>query len=158
MHELDRARSGPLPPGALFFTADHLAGPPARAHVAAQPEAERSAVLVGLGADLAAALAELHGAGLTHHDVKTDNVLVDAGGRAVPADLGLSRARGGDGVGRGTPAYMAPEALVGSHEPAIDLFGLGATLYELAAGRPPYLGEGGAVIRAALACQAPALP
>src|SRR5262249_9625404 len=63
------------------------------------------------------------------------NVLyADATDRAVLVDLGLATAAGA----RGTPAYMAPEALAGQVEPRSDLYGLGATVVRLVTGRPPF--------------------
>ncbi len=113
--------------------------------------AERDAWLRQLAEDLASALAEVHGAGLVHHDVKPANVLFAEGRGGVLLDLGLAT-RGAVALegARGTPSYLAPEALAGSAEPSVDLYGLGATLFELAEARPPFAGEGAALIRAIL--------
>uniref|UniRef100_A0A452ZQY8 Protein kinase domain-containing protein n=1 Tax=Aegilops tauschii subsp. strangulata TaxID=200361 RepID=A0A452ZQY8_AEGTS len=68
----------------------------------------------GYAADVAAALAYLHGAGMVHGDVKARNVVIGADGRAKLADFGCSRkaAAGGPIIG-GTPAFMAPEVARG---------------------------------------------
>jgi phosphate/phosphite/phosphonate ABC transporter binding protein len=95
-------------------------------------------------------LAEAHSRGIIHRDVKPDNILIrSADGRAKIADLGLARIVGGAstspvitgaGTTLGTPAYMAPEQIEdASHAgAAADIYSLGATLFELVCGRPPF--------------------
>ena len=88
-------------------------------------------------ADLAGALATIHAAGLVHGDVAPQNVLLASGERPhVLVDLGLASGTGA----RGTPAYMAPEALAGHVEPRGDLYGLGATVIRIVTGRPLFEG------------------
>ena len=101
-------------------------------------------------AEIAGALSALHRAGIVHRDVKPANVLFDGTGRAKLADLGLARAPvdarsltlTGEVVG--TLAYLSPEQAnaVAAPGPAADLYALGATLYALVAGEPPFSGEG----------------
>jgi transcriptional regulator with GAF, ATPase, and Fis domain/Tfp pilus assembly protein PilF len=118
--------------GAPFFIAEWVGGGRADTRAWDDPRA-----VWALLADVAGALAVIHGAGLVHGDVAPGNVLVvdDTGGpRAVLVDLGLA---GGDSA-RGTPTYMAPEAFAGDVEPRSDLYGLGATVVRLVTGRPPF--------------------
>src|SRR5262245_12545579 len=123
------ARTGPLPAGTLYVTAAFVDGAPLLA--AAARAQDRGRLLWSVAAGLAAALAVIHGAGLVHHDVAPDNVLVIDDG-AVLLDLGLCGVRGRGGAARGTPAYMAPEALAGRAEPRSDLWSLGAALHHAA--------------------------
>jgi len=103
-----------------------------------------------IGAALARALAHAHERGVLHRDVKPDNVLLDAAGEPLLTDFGLARLMDADaqltaaGDVVGTPLYMAPEQAVGRRDrvgPATDVYGLGATLYHLLAGRPPFWSE-----------------
>ncbi len=147
-----------IAPGAPFFIAEWIAGGRCDARAWTDPRA-----LWALLADVAGALAVIHAAGLVHGDVAPQNILLvpNVGGgddRAVLVDLGL-----GGGVGaRGTPAYMAPEALAGHVEPRGDLYGLGATIARLVLGHAPFeaptLGELVYRISTAAAPALPALP
>jgi transcriptional regulator with GAF, ATPase, and Fis domain/tetratricopeptide (TPR) repeat protein len=122
-----------IPAGAAFFVAEWIAG--TRCDARAWPSGD-GAALWSLLADLAGALATIHAAGLVHADVAPQNVLV-TDERAVLVDLGLAAALD-VGDARGTPAYMAPEALAGHVEPRSDLYGLGAIAVRLVTGRPPF--------------------
>jgi tetratricopeptide (TPR) repeat protein len=104
---------------------------------------------VHVAAQLADALAYAHDRGVVHRDVKPANVRLRPDGSAKLLDLGIARVtteidRDANhtpttGTLHGTPAYMAPELLSGSPADArTDIYSLGALLFELLAGRPPF--------------------
>ena len=98
---------------------------------------------------LARTLAIVHARGLLHRDIKPANVLIDQGGEIKLADFGLAKELGAaDGLTitgevYGSPSYMAPEQADGRKDGVdvrTDIYGLGATLYEMLTGRPPFVG------------------
>ncbi len=103
-----------------------------------------------LAASIADAVQHAHERGVVHRDLKPANVLVDARGTAVVVDFGVARASESSldvsvqtqtGQLLGTLAYMAPEQLVGPRSAVtrqVDVYALGAMLYELLAGRTPH--------------------
>lgn len=102
---------------------------------------------VRLIAKVGRALAAVHAVGLVHRDVKPGNILVDEAGEPYLADFGLARSVQQDdhltnpGVRVGTPAFMAPEQVMGDVEaigPATDVYALGMVLYRMLTGRLPF--------------------
>ncbi len=117
---------------------------------------------VRLSAQVARALAALHAAGVLHRDVKPGNVLLDALGNAKLADFGTARDPSSeDGLTKtgelaGTPEFAAPEQHDGgSVDERCDLYGLGALLYALLAGEPPFRGNGFQLLKKVLEEPAP---
>jgi len=100
---------------------------------------------------LAEAVHYAHQRGVVHRDLKPSNVLLDAEDRPLIADFGLAKNLNEDqadltetGMAVGTYAYMAPEQAGhgrGELSTSVDVYGLGAIMYELLTGRPPFRGE-----------------
>ena len=107
---------------------------------------------IDIGSDITRGLAFMHKAGIVHRDLKPANVFVAGDGSVKVGDFGLAMT--GDlarltqhGMLVGTVAYMAPEqALNQAITPATDLYALGAVLYEMVTGQPPFAGDAAAVL------------
>lgn len=101
-------------------------------------------------ADAASGVQAAHLHGVLHRDLKPENLLYGDDGRVRVADFGLARIVAGhdtvattDGEVLGTPAYLAPEQVLGQGVgPATDVYALGAILYELLCGELPHLDDG----------------
>ncbi len=95
---------------------------------------------------IARAVEYAHQKEILHRDIKPSNILVDRDGRPLIADFGLAKSLANDsrmtqtGDRLGTPSYMSPEQVRGLSTigPASDIYNLGATLYEMITGRPPF--------------------
>jgi tetratricopeptide (TPR) repeat protein len=99
-------------------------------------------------ADVADALQHAHEQGVIHRDVKPSNLLLAADGRLLLGDFGLAQVLAQPSLTRtgefiGTPSYMSPEQISGNPplDHRTDLYSLGATMYELLVGQPPFIGE-----------------
>jgi serine/threonine-protein kinase len=116
------------------------------------PFARRIEETLKIAAPVGEALRFAHERGILHRDVKPGNILLDRRNTAYLADFGLARdeavsALTASGQIMGTPSYMAPEQMVGSHVTAsADIFGFGATMYDLLTGGPPWRGNSAAEI------------
>jgi serine/threonine-protein kinase len=115
----ERVRRGPLPP----------------------------AEAVDIAEQLSRALAHAHSQHVIHRDVKPANILLDTDGRVKVSDFGVARLADGSSHGAaataiGTPRYMSPEQARGARiSAASDVYGVGVVLYEMLAGRPPFVGD-----------------
>ena len=131
--------------GLPYFELEYLEGGGLDRRLDGTPWPSRRAA--GLVEPLALAIAEAHRLGLVHRDLKPANVLLAADGTPKITDFGLvkwlaadSRVTATDSI-MGSPSYMAPEQAEGHTDrvgPAADVYALGAILYELLTGRPPF--------------------
>ena len=132
--------------GRPFLAMAHVPGGSLAARLAGGPLAPREAARIVR--DAARAVQHAHDHGVIHRDLKPGNVLLEPDGRPRVTDFGLAKRSGertltADGAILGTPEYMPPEFAVGratAAGPAADVYGLGAVLYALLTGRPPFAG------------------
>ena len=151
--------------GRPYFTMEFVEGGSLNQKLAGTPlPAQEAATLV---ATLAGAVHAAHRSGIVHRDLKPANVLLTADGVPKISDFGLARRLGGEagltrtGTAVGTPSYMAPEQARGTADaagPPADIYALGAILYELLTGRPPFRAETGAETVHQLLTQDPVPP
>ena len=133
--------------GACYFSMGLVEGGQLDAVAKREPIPIRHAA--ALIAKLARAVHYAHEHGILHRDIKPGNILLDAKGEPHLTDFGLARlVETESSVTRtmevlGTPSYMAPEQAVGNNariSSATDIYGLGAVLYQLLTGHPPFAG------------------
>ena len=163
IHELGRDAEG-----SLYFTMKLVEGQTLAERIAEygdrRLEPDRLAELLQIMVKVCEALSFAHSRGVIHRDVKPSNIMVGHYGQVYITDWGvarllpLSKDTGGDrrvavsamaeldapGSIIGSPAYMAPEQVEGAHEQIdarTDVFALGATLYQILTGQPPYRGS-----------------
>jgi serine/threonine-protein kinase len=105
--------------------------------------------------EVASALSFAHENGVIHRDVKPGNILIGLGGQVKVADFGIARALGANieealteiGSVMGTATYLSPEQAQGAQpDPRSDIYSLGVMMYELVAGRPPFVGDSAVAI------------
>lgn len=147
---------GQLPDGTAFIVMEFLAGETLEQRIHRDGGTLALADVLDLGWQLADALAAAHAKGIIHRDVKPQNVMLTPDVqnpdiiRTKVLDFGLAKLAGGalsktsSNAIMGTPLYMSPEQCAGAGkvDARSDVYSLGCVLYEMLAGRPPFLAEG----------------
>jgi tRNA A-37 threonylcarbamoyl transferase component Bud32 len=131
--------------GMAYFSLEYLEGGSLAARIDGEPQPPVEAARTVR--TLARAVHAAHDNGIVHRDLKPGNVLLAADGTPKISDFGLAKqgdsAMTATGEVMGTPSYMAPEQAAGKARevgPAADVYALGAILYDLLTGRPPFKG------------------
>jgi serine/threonine-protein kinase len=134
--------------GQLWFTMPYVEGESLRDRLGREKQLPVEAAL-RIAIEAARALEYAHRHGVVHRDIKPENLLLTTDGSTLVADFGIARALAeGDerltetGLAIGTPAYMSPEQASGDKalDGRTDVYSLGAVLYEMLAGEPPFTG------------------
>ncbi len=127
-----------------FITMEHVDGPTALERLFYYRAPLEFREVVSIGMDVANALVATANVGVVHRDVKPSNILLGSE-NAKLSDFGIAKALDRPsitevGIGLGTLAYVAPEQALSAIDvdPRADIYGLGATLYHLLTGVPPY--------------------
>jgi predicted Ser/Thr protein kinase len=132
----------------LFIASEYVRGETLREEIARGPIAPERARAIA--AEIAGALAAAHDAGVIHRDLKPENVLIKPDGTVKVVDFGIAQIEGPEatrltraGSMLGTPAYMAPEQLLGQTvDGRADIYAWGIVLSEMLTGRHPLQGRG----------------
>ncbi|HSE27334.1 MAG TPA: protein kinase, partial [Gemmatimonadales bacterium] len=134
--------------GVLYYVMPYVEGESLSARLKREGELPAAEAL-RLAREVAEALAYAHKRGIVHRDIKPANILLSEG-HALVADFGIARAVGAEGeaitktgLAVGTPQYMSPEQATGAKDVdgRTDVYALGAVLYEMLAGEPPFTGR-----------------
>jgi serine/threonine-protein kinase len=145
---------GASPKGYHYFVMEYIEGKTLYDMMQPPPHGDghkfSEAEALDITTQMADALAHAHQRGLIHRDVKPKNIILTPGGVAKLTDLGLARssddkeaAQSEAGKAYGTPYYISPEQIRGDVDIDYrsDIYSLGATLYHMVTGRPPFDGE-----------------
>ena len=134
--------------GLLYYVMPLVTGETLRARLEREKQLPIEAALL-IAREVADALGAAHALGIIHRDIKPENILLQ-GGHALVADFGIALAVqsvGGarltqTGLSLGTPQYMSPEQAMGERtiDARSDIYALGAVLYEMLTGEPPFTG------------------
>lgn len=131
--------------GRFYIAMEYVEGESLESVLTSRIKLPEAAALI-VAHELASAFVHLHAKGLIHRDLKPSNVILGKDGRARLADLGLAKFADkqsdltAEGMTVGTPHYISPEQATGSKKLDVrsDLYSLGAVLFHMLCGRPPY--------------------
>jgi WD40 repeat protein len=146
VYEVGEWRAADASPAVPYFSLEYVDGGSLADRLKGTPVAPREAAV--LTETLARAVYHAHQHGIVHRDLKPANILLENGGLPKIADFGLAKqlddsSQTRSGAVLGTPSYMPPEQARGETQqvgPAADVYALGAILYEMLSGRPPFRG------------------
>ena len=150
--------------GTVFYVMPYIDGESLRDRLAREKQLPVGDA-VRIATEIASALDYAHRHGVIHRDIKPENILLHDG-RAVVADFGIalamSRTTGSTrltetGMSLGTPHYMSPEQALGEKtvDARTDVYALGAVLYEMLVGEPPFTGPNSGAIMARMMTEIP---
>ncbi|MEX2236826.1 MAG: protein kinase [Dehalococcoidia bacterium] len=130
--------------GLIYIVMEYVEGQPLRGLLSQGPLEVKRALRIAV--QIARALEEAEARGVVHRDIKPDNVMVRANDSVKVLDFGIARQISGGtltmpGGFVGTLSYAAPEQALGHADHRSDIYAVGATLYHMVAGRPPFVGS-----------------
>jgi serine/threonine protein kinase len=151
--------------GREFIVMEYVEGEALRAKIGQGPLPLAETLQIGI--EVSEALEAAHGKGIVHRDIKPENIMLTKTGHAKVMDFGLAKQVGApaeaeiggptltlltsEGRTVGTPAYMSPEQLrLQGADARSDIWALGVTLYEMAAGGRPFQGQSGFEVSSAI--------
>ena len=133
--------------GVYFIAMEYIKGAPLSQVIRDQGQLDIRRAL-DISRQAAQALAQAHGQGIIHRDIKPQNMMIDQAGRVKVMDFGLAKVLHAateltvEGAKLGTPLYMSPEQAQGQTVDArTDIYSLGIVLFEMLAGAPPFLAD-----------------
>jgi predicted ATPase len=140
MHDINKEKN------TYFITMEFVAGEDLKSLLRRKGRLAEEEAL-SLAGQVCAGLIEAHRLGVTHRDLKPQNIMIDEEGKARIMDFGIARSQETRGVTEeglivGTPDYMSPEQIEGAEvETRSDIYSLGVVLYEMVTGRVPFEGK-----------------
>ncbi len=151
--------------GLLYYVMPYLTGETLRQAIARDKQLP-IADAIRITSEVAAALEHAHRQGVIHRDIKPENILLHDG-QAVVADFGIAIATAATeprltetGLSIGTPSYMSPEQALGERtlDARTDVYAMGAVLYEMLTGSPPFSGASAQAVVAKVVAEKPVPP
>jgi TonB family protein len=132
--------------GLQFITMEYIAGEDLKSFIRRSGRVSIGKA-ISIAKQMCEGLHEAHDLGVIHRDLKPSNIMIDSQGNTKIMDFGIARSTEAKGITEagviiGTPEYMSPEQVEGADvDPRSDIYSLGAILYELVTGRPPFEGK-----------------